>query len=431
MKILLVNPPNCGRSIPRERYGIDFVKHIFRGEPYALEVLAGTVNDHEVRIVDLKVEPAALETFLVEFGPEIVGFTGVTCEANTVLRLAAQAKAMCNATVVVGGSHASSAPGYFNREQVDYIVVGLAGSSFRELVVALAEGRTPDGIPGVARTRPGKEIAFRRRSYSPADLADDWPPSYHKVSGYRESYTIPALKLKLGFVASAYGCPFGCSFCCIASQAGGRHLTRRVGAVLRDVRLLGDIPVVRLIDANTFADIGHAERLCGAILEEGIQKSFIADIRADTVVSHPALLRRWKTAGLRSVIVGFEEIDGKRLRGWRKGSSTETNLEAIAALHEIGITIVGDFIISPEYGEAEFEALGTYIAKNPIDLPILSVLTPLPGTALYETMKDRILIEDLDYYTLENAILPTRLGDKVFYQRYAELLRLCQSRARV
>jgi len=431
MRILLVNPPNCGRSIPQELYGIDFIKNIFRGEPYALEVLAGTVADHEVRIVDLKVEPDALDASLVEFAPEIVGFTGVTCEAKTILRLAARAKAICNATVVVGGSHASSAPEYFNREQVDYVVVGLAGASFRDLVTALAEGRAPDQIPGVAKTKSGKAIEFRRRSYSPADLADDWPPSYDLVSGYRESYTIAALKLPMGFVASAYGCPFDCSFCCVASQAGGKHLTRRVDAVLRDIRLLGDIPVIRLIDANTFGDIGHAERLCSAILEEGIQKSFIADIRSDTVISHPALLRRWKSAGLRSVIVGFEEIDGKRLQGWRKGSSAEANLEAIAALHEMGITIVGDFIISPEYCEAEFESLGRYIVENPIDLPILSVLTPLPGTALHEAMKDRIVVEDLDYYTLENAVLPTKLGDKVFYQRYAELLRVCQSRARI
>ena len=37
MNILLINPPNCGRSIPEERYGITSLKQIFRGEPLALE----------------------------------------------------------------------------------------------------------------------------------------------------------------------------------------------------------------------------------------------------------------------------------------------------------------------------------------------------------------------------------------------------------
>ena len=44
MKILLVNPPNCGRSIPEEEYGIDTIKMIFRGEPLALEVIAGNLD---------------------------------------------------------------------------------------------------------------------------------------------------------------------------------------------------------------------------------------------------------------------------------------------------------------------------------------------------------------------------------------------------
>jgi len=52
MNILLVNPPNCGRSIPEERYGIDSIKQIFRGEPLSIEALAGNLRDHEVHIVD-------------------------------------------------------------------------------------------------------------------------------------------------------------------------------------------------------------------------------------------------------------------------------------------------------------------------------------------------------------------------------------------
>ena len=52
MKILLVNPPNSGRSIPEERYGITSIKQILRGEPLALEVLAGNLEDFDVRIAD-------------------------------------------------------------------------------------------------------------------------------------------------------------------------------------------------------------------------------------------------------------------------------------------------------------------------------------------------------------------------------------------
>ena len=119
MKVLLVNPPNCGRSIPEEVYGIDSIKMILRGEPLALEALAGNLDGHEVKIVDLKAAPDTLDDVLTDFNPGVVGITGVTCEANTMLKLAATAKKLTDAVVVVGGSHASNDPYFFNREKID------------------------------------------------------------------------------------------------------------------------------------------------------------------------------------------------------------------------------------------------------------------------------------------------------------------------
>ncbi len=89
MKVLLINPPNSGRSVPEEEFGITSIKLIFRGEPLALEVLAGNLSDHEVEIVDLKAAPDTLNDALNSFGqPDIVGLTGVTCEANSILIIA-------------------------------------------------------------------------------------------------------------------------------------------------------------------------------------------------------------------------------------------------------------------------------------------------------------------------------------------------------
>ena len=48
MNIVLVNPPNCGRSIPEEEYGITSLKQIFRGEPLGLEELAGKPEVREM-----------------------------------------------------------------------------------------------------------------------------------------------------------------------------------------------------------------------------------------------------------------------------------------------------------------------------------------------------------------------------------------------
>ncbi|NBB77319.1 MAG: B12-binding domain-containing radical SAM protein, partial [Bacteroidetes bacterium] len=161
MNILLINPPNCGRSIPEERYGITSLKQIFRGEPLALEELAGNLRQHDVRIVDLKAAPGSLDEAVNSFRPDVVGITGVTCEANTMLELAAKMKTLDNPTVVVGGIHASNDPYFFNRDCIDYIVVGLGKKIFYELITLLNSGIAGAvSIPGVIPTKPGHELSF-------------------------------------------------------------------------------------------------------------------------------------------------------------------------------------------------------------------------------------------------------------------------------
>jgi hopanoid C-3 methylase len=423
MRILLVNPPNCGRSIPEELYGIDSLKLILRGEPLSLEVLAGNLDEHEVKIIDLKAEPAAFGEALADFSPHVVGITGVTCEANTMLSLASAAKDTVKATVVVGGVHASNDPYFFNGPDIDYIVVGLGKMSFRELLAALESGGPTNAIPGIAKTDPHNGLSFLPRTYSRLDLVEEKPPRYDLVSRYREHYVLPSLGFRLGSVSAASGCPHRCSFCSIEKMTGGRYLTHSPEAVIRDIGLLGDIPVIRLVDANTFGNASQALELCQKLGGAGIRKNYVADVRSDTVVRHADLFVEWKEAGLRSVIIGFEEIDDGRLKELGKANTASMNSEAIRILHDIGITIVGDFIISPDWNEGRFQEMRDYLEKNPVDLPMFSVLTPLPGTPLYESLKAKIVIHDLDFYTLTNAVIPTRMDEKAFYENYADLMK--------
>jgi radical SAM superfamily enzyme YgiQ (UPF0313 family) len=421
MKILLVNPPNCGRSIPEERYGITSIKQIFRGEPLALEVLAGNLGGHEVRIVDLKVDPDGLQPLLDTFKPQLVALTAMTCEARTVVRLAGEIKQSLQTAIVVGGVHASADPEFFNREMIDWIVIGLGKQSLRELVEALDAGITNPLIAGIAATGPGTPLRYRQRTYSRDDLPEHQAPRYDLVEQYRPHYTLTSLGLRLGFVVSAAGCPHDCSFCCIAPLTGGRYLTASTETVIRDIAGL-QAPVIRLVDANTFGNPGHALKLAEAIDAAGINRQFLADVRSDTVMRHPELLRRWKEVGLRAVIIGFEEIDDAALGAMNKKNSARTNLLAIEILHRLGLTIVGDFIVSPDYTEQQFDRLAAFVKEQKIDLPMHTVLTPLPGTRLYRQLREQITVHDLDYYTLTNAVLPTRLDEETFYRRYAFLL---------
>ncbi|MBI5581966.1 MAG: cobalamin B12-binding domain-containing protein [Deltaproteobacteria bacterium] len=423
MKILLVNPPNCGRSIPEEEYGIDTIKMIFRGEPLALEVIAGNLDGHAVAIVDLKVAPNVLEKTLDQFGPDLVGFTGVTCEANTVVRLAGEVKRNSDALVVVGGHHASCDPAFFNHDAIDYIVVGLGKLSFRELVDAIADRSVGDGVAGVAKTNPGGKLNYVRRDYSHADIVEDCPPRYDLVATHRDQYVMSGVGGKVGFVASAYGCTHRCIFCSIPNMTHGRYFTHRPAAVLRDMKLLGEVPVVRLVDANTFGDLDNALGLGQCIIESGLKRAIVADVRAETVTRHPDLFKLWKQAGLAAAVIGFEEISDARLAQLNKRSSVAVNIEAMGILKDLGIRVIGDFIVAPEYTEADFDALERFVGSHAIDLPLPSILTPLPGTPLHRAMRHKITITDLDYYTFTNAVCPTRMEPKLFYQAYAGMLK--------
>ncbi|MDA8126706.1 MAG: radical SAM protein [Deltaproteobacteria bacterium] len=425
MKILLVNPPNAGRSIPEEEYGITSIRQIFRGEPFSLEVLAAPLHSHDVLIVDLKcVDEATLWAQFDRFAPDVVGLTALTCEANTVLRLARDVKKRGNARVVVGGIHATLDPAFFNRSEVDYIVLGLGKKSFSDLLEGFSRGGNGETIPpGVAKTSPGRPLAFTPRRYSHDDLMEDDAPRYDLVAQWRDQYVIESLGLRMGSVVTAYGCTHRCAFCAIPGTTGGQYLTHKAETVLRDIRALGDIPFIRLLDANTFGNPRAAEELCEAILASSIKKRFFADVRVDTIVNHPGLLKRWKEAGLHAVVVGFEDLQPERLRTYEKKYDGDAIRQAIAVLHELGLLIVGDFIVAPDYKEEDFRSVEAFIVENRIQVPVLSILTPIPGTPLYEAQKGQITISDLDYYTFTNAVVPTALPEKVFYSAYSELVR--------
>jgi radical SAM superfamily enzyme YgiQ (UPF0313 family) len=429
MRILLVNPPNSGRSIPEEVYGVTSIKQIFKGEPFALEVIAGSLPGHDLMILDMKCEQEdALPRIVADFRPEVIGFTAVTCEANTVLGYARRIRKENNALVVVGGNHATCDPSYFNRNEIDYIVIGMGKKSFSELIEHLQNRGSGMAIPGIAKTSPGSSLSYIPRDYGQNDLMNHCPPRYDLVDRYRKQYVLEGLGMKMGFVITAYGCTHACSFCAIPEVTGGKYLVHSPDAVVRDIGLLGDIPVIRMVDANTFGDPAKSEDICRKIKSSGIQKRFVADVRADTIVQHYDLLKEWKEAGLHAVVVGFEDIQDRRIEDYNKKFKAHVIPRSIELLHELGMLIVGDFIVSPDYTENDFSRLEQFIMEKGIQIPVLSVLTPIPGTPLHRSMKDRIVVHDLDYYTFTNAVVPTAIPEQTFYETFSELVKRLHNR---
>ena len=356
-----------------------------------------------------------------QFQPNVIGFTAVTCEANTVIRIARKIKEKRNPVIVIGGNHATYDPGYFNRAEFDYITIGLGKKSFHELINSLAGGKKGQGIAGIARTSPGKPLTYLTRNYDETDLMDEVPPRYDLVAKYRNQYFLEQLGLTMGFVITAYGCTHKCSFCTIPEMTGGKYLNLSASAVIRDIQMLSDISFIRMVDANTFGNLSLSLDLYKRIMQSGIKKKFFADVRADTIAKNPALMKNWKDAGLYAVVVGFEDFQDARLASYNKKYQGRVINDAIDILHDLGIVIVGDFIASPEYDENDFEKLESFIVANKIEIPVISVLTPIPGSPLYKKMKKDIIINNLDYYTFTNAVIKKQKSQRLYFIKHSPI----------
>jgi len=100
-------------------------------------------------------------------------------------------------------------------------------------------------------------------------------------------------------------------------------------------------------------------------------------------------------------------------------------------LHGVGILCAGNYIISPDYDEKDFERVAKFVEDHPVLFSGFTIMTPFPGTLQYEMMKDRIVIKNLDYYNLVNSVVETNLPEDVFYDKIVELYKLSKrARAR-
>jgi radical SAM superfamily enzyme YgiQ (UPF0313 family) len=202
-------------------------------------------------------------------------------------------------------------------------------------------------------------------------------------------------------------------------------LQRDVESIVRELKGLDDdIEVVRFADANTLVDTGFAERLFDRIESEGVRKSFVMDVRADTAALAPGLIQRLARAGLKVVITGFESFRESELRGYDKKLAAERIGEAVRVFHDNGIVVRGNYVIPPDYDEADFDALGEFAAGHSVALSGYTILTPMPGTVLYRERQQDIVDFDLGKYNFFNCVLRPKLPLERFYQRVGELWRI-------
>jgi len=416
MKILFIQPKKPEKAIGGEALAIF--------EPLALEYLAsGIKNNHDVLVIDMRIEDD-LDAVLNSYHPDVVGITSYTVHVNIVKSLAEHIKKRNSKTfTVVGGHHATVAPEDFNTPYIDLIVMGEGVFTFKELIERLDINKDLNGISGTAQKRNG-DFVINKQTFS-NDL-DAFPfPDRGLTKKYRKHYFSEWMK-PLASIRTSKGCLFKCNFCALWKLTDGQYLTRKPEHIVDELGMIEE-DYVFFADDESLLDVDRMNTLADLIKQQGINKRYFLYGRSDTIVKHPDLIEKWKKIGLERVFVGLEFFRDSDLKEIRKGSTTGNNTKAIKILQSLEISIFPNFMIKPDYDNSDFKEFRRYCLNLNLEFIGFSVMTPLPGTDLYEEVKDSLIINNYDYYDFFHTHLPTKLPLKEFYKEYTALFNKTRS----
>jgi len=417
MRIMLIQPP-AGGYLGYEK--------LVKTEPLGLEVLAGVASGHEVKLLDMRLDPK-LEAALDRFAPDLCAiscsFTMSVPAALDCARVIRRRRPQ--AFVVVGGVHASISPQDFFSSAVDVVVKGEGENTFADLVEALEQGRGLSAVNGLyVNTKDGQIFTGPRPLIT--DL-DRLPLPRRDLGGRTGDYYFNLWR-PFALVETARGCPHRCVFCSVWRFYQGKVRYKSPGRVVEELSQV-EAPFVLFTDDNFLDDVSRARMIAALVREKGIQKKYAMQVRADDIAKHPEVVDKWYEAGLRHVLIGFEASTDAGLANLRKGTNTDTAEEAMRVLRrypDIGVT--GSFIVDPSFAKEDFAHLREYVERLGISSPQFTVLTPLPGTVLYHMMKDKLITRDYRLFDFLHTVLPTRLGCVEFYKEFAHLYRAAYSK---
>ena len=418
MKVLFVEPPK----------DIWFVMGEYLPPPLGILQLAAYLENKnknvEIEVLDCQAKQLGwkeLEKHIESFQPDIVAPSGfATCNAYTVVRTLELAKKVNpNTLTVAGGQHftATAHESLKTCPEIDVIVRGEGEQTFVELVRALSEKSSFSRIEGIS-FKHGRKILHNPSRPLIKNL-DDLPfPGYHFVEDLLHKYHFRMMagsKAGYALIEGSRGCPHRCTFCSQWKHWRGTWRIKSPKRIADEMEFCHQnygIQFLWLTDDN-FGLGKNASNLCDEIVKRGIADDvmWFMQVRSDDVVKNQNLLRKMRRAGNRWMLVGVESHSSTTLNTFRKGTHPKHAKSAMKLLKENDIFAQATLIIGERKDTAKSIAdLREFVNDIDPDLPIFMILTPFPGTELYETANRNGWIEDHNWanYDMVHAIMPTK-----------------------
>ena len=417
MKVLFVEPPKdfwfiMGEYLPPPLGILELAAYLeVRNKNVDIEVL-----DCQVERVDWK----GLEKRIESFRPDIVAPSALaTCNTYTVLRtLETTKKVDPDITTVVGGQHftATAQESLGTYPEIDVVVRGEGEQTFAELVQALAQKKSLSRVKGISFKHHGKILHTPQRQL--ISNIDELPlPSYHFVADHMKKYHFTMMagaKTGYALIEASRGCPHRCTFCSQWRHWGGTWRTKSPKRIADEMehcyREYGS-RFLWLTDDN-FGLGERASNLCDEIIRRGIADDIMwfAQARCDDIVNYSNILPKMRRAGNLWMLVGIESSNLRTLKTFRKEIEPSDAKLAMDLLKRNDIFAQATFIVGERKDSHEStEKLREFVNDVDPDLAIFMILTPFPGTELYETAKLNGWIEDTNWanYDMIHAIMPT------------------------
>lgn len=311
-------------------------------------------------------------------GDALVGISCVTSNVHEGYKIADRFR-KAGSVVVMGGTHVSFLPDEA-LQHCDAVVIGEAESVWPE-VIKDYENRT------------------LKKIYRGEPLDNYFDPSYEyflKID--------PKILYKTGLLLSR-GCKYQCEFCAPHAKKvrfikleQSLELIRRTAQAWK--RPLGAKPTILIQDDNIFSGPDRAKQLFKAMTP--MKVNWVGNSSIDIAFDDEAL-RLAKESGCLLLFIGFESIYPKMLPKTSVGGMVNADdyIQAIKKIQDYGIKVMGAFIVGLDHCTHKYYLeLIWFLIRARLYMISLTILTPFPGSPLYERLKaeNRIITFDWRKY---------------------------------
>jgi len=427
MKTLLILPPEENRRlIPR--LGIMYISSFLKSNGLDVSILDCKALDFSFRdknsykIINnsiwCPIDWSRLEREISKIKPDIVGISAMTNDINNAHEVAKIVKRLNKKIpVIIGGVHATCMPKETLEEfpYFDILVRGEGEEIMAEIVETLERGRQIKDINGILFRSNGQILQTPVRSE--LKELDKLPfPDYDGVP--LEIYTQFIKKTNYldnidatGFYLSSRGCPYHCTFCASIKVHGHKLRERSVGNVIQELKQYTKKYGTKMFwfwDDTLTVNKKRVLSLCEELIKEKLDLTISCYARVNTIDEE--LIRRMKQAGFRYIYYGIETGSEKVLKDIRKDITLSQAREAVKLSSKYGLYTTAGFMIGHPTDTKESIEQTIKFANDliPLGLRLAAfwVAIPLPGTEMFEQVKNRLRTFNWPEYFYQDCNMP-------------------------